>query len=175
MTSPAERGRADAGTVYERVIGTGTSVRFALLVVLSLVTAAAIVGERSTDPSYLCLLAAGGDPDHSILHNFLVMQTQSAAYTACEARLTHRLLPWWAAPVAPIALALVAVGLFLVLGPWKVRRRKLVPLDRIDADGLLGAQLRDLVAVAGLRRVPRFVIDARRPTTGAVVFGRQGA
>ncbi|WP_040704952.1 M48 family metalloprotease [Nocardia takedensis] len=175
MTSPAERGRADAGTVYERVIGTGTSVRFALLVVLSLVTAAAIVGERSTDPSYLCLLAAGGDPDHSILHNFLVMQTQSAAYTACEARLTHRLLPWWAAPVAPIALALVAVGLFLVLGPWKVRRRKLVPLDRIDADGLLGAQLRDLVAVAGLRRVPRFVIDARRPTTGAVVFGRTRA
>ncbi len=147
----------------------GTTTRFALLVVLILVSSSAMLplafAGAGLNEGDECLLAAGGvageAPSADVTH--------SAAYRSCLAH--HALLPSWVSPAVPVILVVLACGLFLVLPLWRTRRNRVVPLAAVDHDGLILRQLEQLAAVAGLARVPRVVVDPGTASTGAVVFG----
>lgn len=159
--------------VDERVLGSGTAVRFALLVVLLVVASVAFASDlasRMTEShAWACDLAAGWDPDGGDLAELAVRLRQPSAYDACIARYAPP-PPWWLPLLGPVVLVLTAVVLFFTITVWKARR--VVPLYRVDRDGDLTYALGDLVATAGLAREPMFVVDPTARSTGAVVFGR---
>ncbi|GHG58617.1 hypothetical protein GCM10018779_24350 [Streptomyces griseocarneus] len=159
-------------------MGAGTTVRFALLVVLLLVSCGYVMGGITRAFSHPagfghlgCLLASGGDPFHgSALDNLLSASSQDAAYRACTARYEPT-PPWWVGLAWPVLLVAVACLLFWGLPAWKARRGRVVPLAAIDHDGGIRRLLEEFAAVAGLARVPRVVVDPTAASTGAVVFG----
>ncbi|GAA3859702.1 hypothetical protein GCM10022243_26950 [Saccharothrix violaceirubra] len=69
-----------------------------------------------------------------------------------------------------LLLFVVALVIYLVRPAWRIRRSRLVPLE-----GALADELRDtlaaLVAEAGLRTAPEFVLDPARFRAGGVAFG----
>ncbi|MEX2983330.1 M48 family metalloprotease [Streptomyces sp. C36] len=174
MTTTLPRTRV----VDERSMGAGTTVRFALLVVLLLVSCGYVMGGITRAFSHPagfgrmgCLLASGGDPFHgTALDSLLSASSQSKAYDACRARYEPQ-LPWWVSLAWPALLLAVACLLFWGLPAWKARRGRVVPLAAIDHDGAIGRLLEEFAAVAGLARVPRVVVDPAAASTGAVVFG----
>ncbi|NEY30710.1 M48 family metalloprotease [Streptomyces sp. PRKS01-65] len=177
---------APAARVDERVLGAGTTPRFLLLTVLVLVAGLSAIEEvnyivtywfRSEDNALGglgCYYAAGADPagDPEANRSALRRPGVAAALDACQDRFEHR-LPWW--PVLlELALFVTAVAiLYWVLPRWKGRRAKVVPLDAyVDPTGEVRRAVGELVAVAGLTRSPRIVVDPAAHTPGAVVFGR---
>lgn len=152
----------------ERLIGAGTTVRFVLLMVLLVVASGSmmrdVLGGISGSDSMGCLLAGGADPDGSILQVQLVLLQQTPAYDECMARF-HPPPPWWMVLGWPVVVLLGAIVLFRVLPAWRTRSRWVKPLDEThDARGLVA----ETVAIAGLVRTPRLVVD---PTSGAAVYG----
>nr|WP_240942506.1 M48 family metalloprotease [Planosporangium thailandense] len=78
----------------------------------------------------------------------------------------------WA--LAGLGVLLVVAAVLYLLAPWWTRRRgRLIPVTREDFPDLY-AELTALVATAGLRRTPIFVIDAAAGTPGGLAFGRLG-
>ncbi|MFB0630294.1 M48 family metalloprotease [Streptomyces sp. AB3(2024)] len=152
-----------------RAIPAGTTMRFVLLVVLMLASSSSMLPTALTaaglNDGPQCLLAAGvatgRTPPAEVLH--------SAAYRACIAE--HGPVPWWVAPTVPVALLLLACGLFFALPAWRSRRSRAVPLAVVDHDSRILRQLEQLAQVAGLKRVPRVVVDPFAASTGAAVFG----
>ncbi|MDF3294348.1 M56 family metallopeptidase [Streptomyces sp. RB6PN23] len=116
----------------------------------------------------LCLSAAGVStnqtPPDDVLH--------SAAYRACISG--HWTLPQWVGPAVPGFLLVLACGLFFALPVWKARRSRVVLLSAVDHDGWIRWQLEQLAQVAGLKRMPRVVVDPSAASTSAAVFGRNG-
>jgi Zn-dependent protease with chaperone function len=169
MATVPPRARVD-----ERAIGAGTTVRFALLIVMLVVASGsmivdAITGFRSNSNG--CLLAAGGVPDMSDALGGRIVAFQWEAFNACMARHAPS-PPWWVAAVWPVAVLLAGGALFFGLSAWKARRRRVVPLETVDPEGGLGCGLSGLAVSVGLARPPRFVVDPVAASTGAVVFGR---
>ncbi|MFC5720966.1 M48 family metalloprotease [Streptomyces gamaensis] len=164
--------------VDERVMGAGTTVRFALLVVLLLVSCWHVMAgitrsETGADAfdRFGCLLAAGGDPFHGTLaENMVLTHAQQQAVDTCTARYEPQ-LPWWVALGWPVLLLVVACAVFWLLPVWRTRRGRVVPLAAVDEDGAVRRLVEEYAAVAGLTRVPRVVVDPAAASTGAVVFG----
>ncbi|MFJ8045508.1 M48 family metalloprotease [Kitasatospora sp. NPDC096147] len=163
-------------SVDERVVGAGTGARFAVLLVLMLVTTGAmalsVLWLLHAADGVGCVLAAGGAPERAGTSAESVrLSGQWLPFWACMDRYVP-VPPWWQAAVAPCLLAAVAALLFLLLPAWKIRRRRLVGLQTVDSDGALLRLVDEAAAVSGLVRVPRVVVDRAAPTAGAAIFGR---
>ncbi|MFF8313741.1 M48 family metalloprotease [Streptomyces lydicus] len=176
MVTAEPRSRVD-----ERAISAGTTMRFALLVILLLVSSgsmmSAVAGAKHNPDGFAgfgCQFAAGVDPtqgDGAVSYAGAI--THNAALQACLDRYAPT-PAWWADLVWP-GLVLVAAGvLFWVLPAWKARRGRVVALATVDHDGAIGRAVADLAATAGLAQVPRVVIDPAAASASAVVFGRTG-
>ncbi|MDC7340264.1 M48 family metalloprotease [Streptomyces lydicus] len=171
-----------AGTgsrIDERAISAGTTMRFALLVILLLVSSgsmmSAVAGAKDNPDGFAgfgCQFAAGVDPtqgDGAVSYAGAIAHND--ALQACLDRYASR-PPWWADLVWP-GLVLVAAGvLFWVLPAWKARRGRVVALETVDHDGGIRRAVAELAATAGLAQVPRVVIDPAAASASAVVFGR---
>ncbi|QIZ38807.1 M48 family metallopeptidase [Saccharopolyspora sp. ASAGF58] len=161
----------------ERAIVAGTTIRFVLLVALLLVSSGRMMLDVALgfygEGDMSCVLAAGGDPSqNSSLYIGAIVH--APAFEACTASYQSS-PPWWLTLVVWPTLLLIGAGLlFWGLPAWRTRRGRVVPLEAIDRDGALHRLLGELAAVAGLTRVPRVVVDPAAPSTGAVVFGRNG-
>ncbi|MGW9041079.1 M48 family metalloprotease [Streptomyces lydicus] len=163
--------------VDERVLGAGTGLRFALLLVLFLTSSATVVTgivQALADPRNIrvgCALAAGADPESDYLGIGLAAVRAGDAYPACLSRYVPSAASW--VPLAVLAaLLLAAATVYWLLPRWKGRRGRVVPLQAVDPEGELRPLLDELVGVAGLSRPPRFVVAPAAATAGAVVFGR---
>ncbi|MQY26566.1 M48 family metalloprotease [Nocardia aurantia] len=160
-----------------RAIGAGTTARFILLLVLLLSASASLMADLITQvllrPDWGCVLAAGGDPDGTAAQITAVIDRQRTLFEACE-RGRDRRLPIWVPLMWLVLVPLCAAALFPALHAWQTRRGRVVPLAEIDRTGGTQRLLAELVAVSGLRRAPRFVVDPAAARAGAVVFGRTG-
>ncbi|MFI0154744.1 M48 family metalloprotease [Streptomyces lydicus] len=171
---------AETGSrIDERAISAGTTMRFALLVILLLVSSgsmmSAVAGAKDNPDGFAgfgCQFAAGVDPtqgDGAVSYAGAIAHND--ALQACLDRYASR-PPWWADLVWP-GLVLVAAGvLFWVLPAWKARRGRVVALEAVDHDGGIRRAVAELAATAGLAQVPRVVIDPTAASASAVVFGR---
>ncbi|MFC9228664.1 M48 family metalloprotease [Streptomyces decoyicus] len=167
-----------SGDVGERILGAGTGLRFALLLVLFLTSSATVASkiiESLADPRNIrvgCALAAGGNPESDYLGIALATMRAGDAYRACLSRYVPAASAW--VPLAVLAVLLAVAGaLYWTLPRWKGRRGRVVPVHAVDPQGELRLILDQLVDVAGLsRRPPHFVIARAEATAGAVVFGR---
>ncbi|MFI7649281.1 M48 family metalloprotease [Micromonospora sp. NPDC049460] len=174
MVAEPARSRVD-----ERAMGAGTTVRFALLVVLLLVSSATMtanvtawLSDTDSVEGFACLLATGMDPNDAYsAAGEASFMANVAAYEACIAR-HERPLPWWIRLAWPALLVVLASVLFWCLHLWKARRGRVVPLTAIDRDGEILRTVESLAASAGLARTPNVVVDPAAASTGAVVFGR---
>ncbi|UJB40271.1 M48 family metallopeptidase [Streptomyces sp. A1-5] len=171
MATPAPAG--------DRPVSAGTTMRFALLVVLILVTSGLMLLYMaywwvSKADAYRCSLAAGVDPDHATDLQIIVSRsTQSLAYLDCQRRYAQP-PPWWVPLSCLVLLSVAAVALFYWLPVWKARRGRAVPLTAVDHDGEIRRVLEEVAAVAGLDRMPRVLVDPTAASVGALVFGRNG-
>lgn len=84
-------------------------------------------------------------------------------------------LRWVAAVIFAGALGvlLVALLLYALTPTWKIRRRRLVPLEEDDAPELVRS-FGDLCHEAGLERPPELLWNPLEPSGGALAFGRFG-
>lgn len=165
--------------IDQQVLGAGTTLRFVLLLVLFLAASSSmmfdVLQSRVTDPQHTflgCALAGGLNPDESYAGAALMMVSQYAgAFEGC----LDRYLPSPPLPALAVGMALLmlaAVGLYWILPAWK--RRRTVPVEQVDVRGEVGPVLAELVGVAGLHRVPEFVVDPAARTDNAVTYGRRG-
>ncbi|PPJ14447.1 hypothetical protein C5E51_02950 [Nocardia nova] len=161
--------------IDDRAIGTGTAIRFALLIVVLVAATAAMTFNFANgvlrSGSWVCWLAAGGDPDQDIGANIVLIGDQWHKLRDCSARYEPS-APWWTPMSWTAVVIIAATGLFVVLPAWKSRKNKVARLEAIDPDGHLEHQLHGLVDRAGLPLMPRFVVDPTAGSAGAVVFGR---
>lgn len=161
----------------ERVLGAGTTLRFALLVALIVAASTLMllyVGMAlSAYDGFGCSLAAGIDPLTTTPSQVIARRSlQWEAYYDCTLHFAAP-LPLWITTIYLLVLAGLAGVLFLLLPVWKARRGRVVPLEAVDPDGTLHALVADLAATAGLPSPPRMVVDpAAVSSAGAVVFGR---
>ncbi|WP_169978156.1 M48 family metalloprotease [Microbispora sp. H10836] len=161
--------------IDERAMTAGTTVRFALLLVLLLVSSGsmmhAVINQFYGADSYGCLLAAGGDPNQGYGRaNAARIAPNFDAFRACQDRYEPG-APLWLILLWPALLVTATVVLFRCLPRWKAWRGRYVPLEAIDHDGEIRRRLADFAAVAGLDRLPRAVVDLAAASTSAVVFG----
>lgn len=165
--------------VDQRVLSAGTTARFWLLVVLLLAASTAAISDffaeyANTSGNALgCVLAAGVDPDSGMNTMMMPLLAGQSALKACIAQYAPGTTPWWGVALGVGLLAGVAGAFFWGIPAWRGRRGQVTELRAMDVHGDLTPMLWELVATAGLDRVPRFVIN-RRMTGGAVVFGRPG-
>lgn len=170
MTTAMAPSRAD-----EREISAGTTMRFALLVILLMVSSGAMMS-TFTDQHYQsdgyggfgCELAAGFDPPFGgespgVSSVWLPLRACLARYDPSP--------PWWLTFAWPVLVMCAAAGLFWILPVWKARSRRLVPLKTVDRDGVIRQTLDDLADVAGLAPIQRIFVDPTENSVGAVVFG----
>ncbi|MET9491403.1 M56 family metallopeptidase [Nocardia sp. NPDC006630] len=163
--------------IDDGAIGTGTTMRFILLVVLLVSATAAMFSTVTNDlvggMSDRCLLSAGADLDQARASMFfLEVHNQSGLRQVCEDQFPD--VAWWLSVVWVAVVVFVSAGLFFGSPVWKSRRRRVVQLAAVDPDGRLHRRLAGLVAAARLTSAPRFVVDLAAGPAGAVVFGRNG-
>ncbi|MFD0562342.1 M48 family metalloprotease [Kitasatospora saccharophila] len=125
---------------------------------------------HTVPPGWDCLYAAGFDPVGSDLEKVQVIAHQAAALDKCAAT---RPVSYQGA-IAALVLLAVAALVYWWLPALRDRRRRPVPVEAVDPDGTLTAELADLCARSGIRSRPRFHVDAARLTSGAAVHGRTG-
>ncbi|WP_329315910.1 M56 family metallopeptidase [Streptomyces sp. NBC_01278] len=176
MPRPAPAARIDA-RIDERVLGAGTSVRFATLLLLLLAASGSmmltvVLGLADGDRTG-CELAAGADPSDPSWTQSALAVGQAVAYHLCQSAWAPP-PPWWQIVGWPFLLTASSVLLFLLLPRWKARASRVVPLAAVDPDGELGTLIAGLAADTGLAPVPRVVVDPAATGSGAVVFGRTG-
>lgn len=176
MPRPAPAARIDA-RIDERVLGAGTSVRFATLLLLLLAASGSmmltvVLGLADGDRTG-CELAAGADPSDPSWTQSALAVGQAVAYHLCQSAWAPP-PPWWQIVGWPFLLTASSVLLFLLLPRWKARASRVVPLAAVDPDGELGNLIAGLAADTGLAPVPRVVVDPAATGSGAVVFGRTG-
>ncbi|MFE5325467.1 M48 family metalloprotease [Embleya sp. NPDC056575] len=161
----------------------GTTARFALLLVLlavsSVFTLEILVSAvwEWIDPTASgkgarpCLLAAGIDPTAGDRANTLHLGGVRDAFRKCVADRSSR--PYRG--MIATGVVLVVAGLVYWLQP-KVRDRwrGTVPVDAVDPDRALRAELDALRERTGIRANLDFRVDPARMTSGAAVYGRTG-
>jgi Zn-dependent protease with chaperone function len=176
---PPARQRLD-----ERLMPAGTNARFALVVVLALVTSAKMVLEFSFSLTGRqlgrCELAAGIDiyRANSDVNVLLARLTQAAAYTNCESRLATP-PPWWLPAGWPLLVLVVAVFAFYADSWWKSRGSRVKPIGEFDApvNGfILSDEVKRLAQRAGVtvdltRVVDATVVDVTSAARSATVLG----
>ncbi|MCE4945552.1 M48 family metalloprotease [Streptomyces albulus] len=165
---------------------TGTGPRFALLMVLVVVSSVPTLDELlQSVPALLglrdgrealhgpsgCLYAAGFDPGSSDPQNLLTALTRPGTLYQCIG--DHTLVPYRGA-LATVVLLALAAGLYWWLPAARERWRRMLPLEAVDLDGTLRAELAALCARTGIRARLRFRVDPARTTSGASVHGRSG-
>ncbi len=159
----------------------GTTLRFGLLCVvlclasLFMARQLNIVDAWATPRSAArndlsCTLAAGVDPDAPPLGNTLAELHGYSMLERC--RSGTGTVSFEIACAATGAVLVLAFALYWWLPSWKSRRGRLVTLRLPETDGELLAHLAALSERAGLTRIPRFAVDPRALSAGAVVFGR---
>ncbi|MFD6330954.1 M48 family metalloprotease [Streptomyces niveus] len=170
---------ADSAPYDERVLAAGTTLRFVLLLALLAAAGSSMIprtvwhllaSSEKADRSAACYLAAGIDPSVSMNTSFVQSGHQPAALAECTARFAQD-FTGVVLGVGTLALA-AALAVYWLIPVWRTRRTKVVPLDVIDVHGGLRPLLDELVALTGLDRTPRFVVDPASRTTGAIAFGR---
>ncbi|MEV0411464.1 M56 family metallopeptidase [Streptomyces sp. NPDC050448] len=176
----AEAGeRPTAAPLDERVLAAGTTLRFVLLLLLLAAAGASMVprtvwhllaSSATADKEAACWLAAGLDPQASMNASYVQYTRNEAALKACTAQYSQD-FDGVSLGVGAVAIA-TAVAVYWLLPVWRTRRSKVAPLDAMDVHGGLRPLLDELVAIAGLARPPRFVVDPAASTAGAVAFGR---
>jgi hypothetical protein len=158
-----------------RLLATGTTQRFVLLLILIAISGIQLASGVLSAPDFpgyagphddglACLLAAGLNP---VGLSMLAPFRNSAAYSACVAHYSWNPAWWW--PLAVVGAAgLVAAALYLRLATG---RRRVVRAADVDLDGSLTALFGELAQTAGLHRTPRLVVDPTAATMGAVAYG----
>ncbi|MGW2080598.1 M48 family metalloprotease [Streptomyces sp. NPDC001939] len=160
-----------------RVLGSGTTLRFALLAVLVTVSCAQLVWLAAPrpvsglrNPEAICALAAGEQPQGFSLVTVLRLAAlgTSSGYEDCVWRYSYR--PWVWVAGGTVLVFVLALVLYWWLPLWKSRGSRLVPVR----DPELLQLLAELSRTAGLGPVqaPKFVMDPVAATPSAVVFGR---
>ncbi|MFI9048326.1 M48 family metalloprotease [Streptomyces sp. NPDC053427] len=166
---------------------TGTGPRFALLMVLVVASSIptldtllqevpALLGLRDGraglhGPSG-CLYAAGFDPGSSDLENLVRALDRPGTLQKCIGG--HTLVPYRGA-LATLVLLALAAGLYWWLPTARERWRRMVPLETVDTDGTLRAELAALCARTGIRARLRFRVAPARTSPSASVYGRSGS
>ncbi|HWM38529.1 MAG TPA: M48 family metalloprotease, partial [Streptomyces sp.] len=118
-----------------------------------------------------CLYAAGFDPASSDLSNIQATMRRPGLLSKCFDQ----------QPVSydglTATLVLLAVAGLVYWWQPKVRDRlrRTVPVEAVDADGSLRAELAALCERTGIRSDLRFCVDPARMTSGAGVYGRTGS
>ncbi|MEV8443791.1 M48 family metalloprotease [Actinosynnema sp. NPDC051121] len=158
----------------ERVMGTGTTVRFALLMVLIVAASGALMHDVlsgvSGSSGVGCLLAGGADPNADTLQVQLVLADQFPAYDRCMSRFQPS-PPWWANLGWPVAVLVGAMVVFRAIPVLRSRSRRVVPLEVVDRSGAIRRAVDAAIGTAGLDRAPRVVAEPLARSAGAVVFG----
>src|SRR5690242_605860 len=150
-------------------VPTGTTLRFASLVLLAVATTLQVFG------MYAALWPAATSLDESrcqvqsglyLTSNFEVDPDQSKwdAYRACMATFFDGRALWLAGGL--VLLFTVASLIYALRPAWLRYRRNLVPVPEE-----LVEPLAELVAEAGLTRAPTFLIDRTNMRAGGVAFG----
>lgn len=163
------------GDLDRRVLRSGTTLRFALLVVfttaatvrLSSTLGAALRGTGPVSPPVWCAGVAGVVPEQQEPVAITPRHGVGPALGECVVHTTPG--AWRDAVAATVVVYAFAAAVYVWLPTWRHHRRRLVP---VPPDSELGCELRALAERAGLAREPRFMIDPGAHTTGAVVFGR---
>jgi hypothetical protein len=160
----------------EHVLVAGTTVRFVQLLVLIAATSAGMVtsflGGIDNDGGIGCFLAAGGDPLNLQSTDINRLVVRMDAFDRCTAEHDPP-PPWWLGAAWISATALTAFGLFHLYPVWLVARRRLEPLTPLRHAEEIEV-LEGLAKRAGLRRLPRIVVDRDPLAENPFVFGRDG-
>ena len=166
---------------------TGTGPRFALLMVLVVASSIPTLDTLLQDVPVLvglrdgreglhgpsgCLYAAGFDAGSGDLENILRALSRPGTLQKCIG--DHTLVPYRGA-LATLVLLALAAGLYWWLPAARERWRRMVPLETVDTDGTLRAELAALCARTGIRAELRFRVDPGRTTSSASVYGRSGS
>ncbi|MFD8330898.1 M48 family metalloprotease [Streptomyces lydicus] len=161
---------------------TGTGPRFVLLMALVTVSSVplfnglfGVVAEtdnprRGLDGAVGCLYAAGYDPSTTDLNNLMATLRRPAALAKCLGEQPES----YRGTLATLVLLAVAGLVYWWLPKVRDRRRTTLPVEEVDADGTLAAELAALRERTGVRSDLRFRVDPRRLTSGASVYGRTG-
>ena len=166
---------AEVADLDRRVLGAGTTLRFALFVVLVTVSAVGLIwvgaprpvrsGVR--DPATACAFAVGIEPGDFGLATSLSLARSGTGQAYQDCMRPYFYVPWpWVVGGTALMFALALLGYWL-LPRWKLRGGRLVPIR----DPGLTAELAGFVRESGLRAAPHFVIDPVAATPSAVVFG----
>ncbi|TJZ57124.1 hypothetical protein FCH28_06575 [Streptomyces piniterrae] len=155
----------------------GTTLRFALLVLVMMVATVEMVNSMFAlapwdDKAILCKFAAGFDPNVRMLNS---MQLDTRGLREIKDCVPPSAVITALPGIAGAVLVLLsAAALYAWLPRWKTRRGRVITVDEADPSGELRAELMRLVATARLRTVPAFVVDPASFDAGAEVFGRAG-
>ncbi|GHK00770.1 hypothetical protein SY2F82_25670 [Streptomyces sp. Y2F8-2] len=153
----------------------GTSLRFALLILSTSVAMATTIGGAVGTARYFAL---GGDVG-SMTRSLECASANFAETAADPAEFARRCAPpdlgsETMLELAALAALWLAVGItYWLLPAYRLRRRRLRPL-RGDAHPDVRRTLTQLVALAELRCRVRFVVDWRDPRPTGLAFGRLG-
>jgi len=165
-----------ASAVDERMLLSGTTLRFVQMMLLMLVAtvglaSGALVKFEDSKGVIGCELAAGIDlKDYNTPGRILAIEPQQAAFDACVA--AHDTEPViWPVLVWPTGLLLGTGLLFLALPRWRTRGGRLSALHLVDEDGAMSGRIAELSRRAGLPKSPTVVVDSRSAVANAVVFG----
>ncbi|WP_052286406.1 M48 family metalloprotease [Streptomyces sp. 769] len=117
-----------------------------------------------------CLYAAGFDPAGSDLGNIRATMSRPDALLKClgDRPVGYRAL------IATAVLLAVAALVYWWMPKARDWRRRMVPVEAVDADGTLRAELAALCGRTGVRSGLRFRVDPARMASGASAYGRTG-
>jgi Zn-dependent protease with chaperone function len=116
-----------------------------------------------------CALAAGADPKHTSLANYLPLS--NPAYRGCVESYVGVWKLLGLPLLATAAVLTLTVLVHLLIPDRKQRRTTIVPLDQVELTKWLSA----LAARSGLPKTPTFLVDQAAPfTVNAVTLGRLG-
>jgi Zn-dependent protease with chaperone function len=160
--------------LHESSIPAGTSVRFAQLIVLMVISTGTIAA-RFLDPGDSdwagCMSAGGVDLERpSLGGRFNVYIDQGAAFDQCVDQYVSS-PPIWLGPLWIAVCLVAAAALFNLLPRWRTRSSRVASLSLNPLDSDARERIRHLMEQAAMSRMPKIVIDRLAPTAGAAVFG----
>ncbi|UQA97042.1 M48 family metalloprotease [Streptomyces halobius] len=160
---------------------TGTGARFALLMVVVTASSIAMLDSvlmtafspgRVMQGPVGCLLAAGVDPGGDDLDKLLASISRMEPLRECLSSAPG--VPFLEGMVATLVLLALAGLVYRLTPSVRDRWRKTLPVEAVDADGALAAELAALRERTGIRSQLRFRVDPARMTSGASAYGRTG-
>jgi Zn-dependent protease with chaperone function len=159
-------------------LGSATSLRFVLLLVLVTASTLAMMSDHILlrrilgDPNNHvmgCNFAAGFDPEGTTWGNLAALAGRNApALDACSAPYQP---PLWAPPAVVGAVFGLTAVLCWSMPLWRIRQRRLRPVEPRSAESAMLRILTDRTGLTGTR----FVIDWASASMNAVAFGRPGS